>query len=56
MLSKAWSSAKAFAGRALGRTQTSGYGGDGGYFAAHMDVDDDEHAQQLMLGRSNARL
>ena len=53
LLRSAWSSAKAFAGRAFGRSQPSGYGGGAAFSAADMDLDDEQDAAQPMLGHSN---
>ena len=57
LLHSAWSSAKAFVGRALGRSQPSGYGGGAAFSAADTDFDLDGEAEaaQPMLGRSNRR-
>lgn len=55
MLRGAWSSAKAFVGRALGRTQTSGFRG-AAFSAVDVQLDEEDDAGRPMLGgRHNRR-
>jgi hypothetical protein len=55
VLRGAWSSAKAFVGRALGRTQTSGFRG-AAFSAVDVQLDEEDDAGRPMLGgRHNRR-
>jgi len=57
LLRSAWVSAKAFAGRVLGRSRAAGYGRAAAFSADDMTLDEEEEdAERPMLGgRSNRR-